>query len=626
MYKDGNTISIDLLYDTPTEERNGLEVLVYLKSDYDVERFCQAIKSQLTYFENLFIINSSDNYHIENLEREFNSFKIKRFNHFQVNSLYSHGVDLILGKVRYPLRADNLSKSYPSNVWRYPISLCFEVGDLEITPNREEILYSKKNIEKIEEVLDAAVEELEGYIEGHLNKDYTDFEEYLKAIKTNYSMQIFDNVFVEIDKKKRRYTLDGVYYKPEDFIYCRDFIFNRALIDFSYTVEYGKITGIRAGVTNVEHLKRRIDNGNVFICDISNLKVVAKDYLRQEIRNAKILSTFPTVSYYIKKYLTKYRQSIHHYDEYKYSYLAFRRIILEAKKSVAKLKVFSDKTVPKSFIQERNAAIAKRKAEGALNKRKLSHLEINMYALRFSNRGRERYASEAVPMFLDKINTQTKRLNIYAEKDNEKLRNLYGILSDLLREVRVYEVAPTKMKLLADVNSCVKLEDFLNVEYKLIRKIATARLIKDSLPQLKELYSIKNLGDLSVKLEKVVKTLHEYKTSYYKENMNKEEEQLSLEIFELCKQRNYFDEEIRGLLQENKKMLDNAKFLVHLTNEERGRSWIKELPKERMEFIVDYIILKKFFRPNASIIESFRKAEKSNDVTPTPEEGEEEAF
>jgi len=73
-------------------------------------------------------------------------------------------------------------------------------------------------------------------------------------------------------------------------------------------------------------------------------------------------------------------------------------------------------------------------------------------------------------------------------------------------------------------------------------------------------------------------------------------------------------------------MLDNAKFLVYLASEEKGRTWNKVLPKERMEFIVDYVILKKFFRPNASIIETFRKAEKSNDVTPEPVEDEEEAF
>ena len=54
MYKDGNHIKIDELFSVPTEERDGLEVMVYVK-DADVVEFRRAMKNQLVYFENLYI-------------------------------------------------------------------------------------------------------------------------------------------------------------------------------------------------------------------------------------------------------------------------------------------------------------------------------------------------------------------------------------------------------------------------------------------------------------------------------------------------------------------------------------------------------------------------------------------
>ena len=107
MYKDGNSISIDLLYKGTTNNPNGVSITVPIKNSTDVENFVDAIREQLGFFENLYVdVSNYDNssYYYQNIKNKvetFNKSVIKRFNNFSINTSKNpdSGIKLLLGKV-----------------------------------------------------------------------------------------------------------------------------------------------------------------------------------------------------------------------------------------------------------------------------------------------------------------------------------------------------------------------------------------------------------------------------------------------------------------------------------------------------------------------------------------------
>ena len=74
----------------------------------------------------------------------------------------------------------------------YPISVNFEIGDLEVTPNREQILYSKTNVDKICKKLDAVQDELDEIINSQIKTDFTDYNEYINVLENSNTNEFKD--------------------------------------------------------------------------------------------------------------------------------------------------------------------------------------------------------------------------------------------------------------------------------------------------------------------------------------------------------------------------------------------------------------------------------------------------
>jgi hypothetical protein len=136
MYEGEDTNTIDLLYETPTTEHNGVKVIVPVKY-HDARDFREKIPQQLAYFESVY-------FDVEGID---NNFTIHRHELFQfspmANDNYLH---ICLDNVYYPM---DFSKLGIDSIY-LPIGLRFSLTDgLFPTPNRESIRYTKEAKEVI---------------------------------------------------------------------------------------------------------------------------------------------------------------------------------------------------------------------------------------------------------------------------------------------------------------------------------------------------------------------------------------------------------------------------------------------------------------------------------------------
>lgn len=216
MLKSGNNINIDLLSSTKTEEPNGVEVSIQIDFCKDYVNLLYT----LVYFPNIYIKDNTKCKY-SSIE-EFNNCKIRKGKYYACNTEMSYSnydwkrvssLGIVLGNVLYPLKKTMLDTSILQKITDIEgliknVNLLFEVGELEVTPNREEILYSSKNIKTIEKRVNEALEELTADVKSIISKDYDDILDYVRVTS--------EYIYVDLVNKNtdsKTYNLSGYYHR-----------------------------------------------------------------------------------------------------------------------------------------------------------------------------------------------------------------------------------------------------------------------------------------------------------------------------------------------------------------------------------------------------------------------------
>lgn len=209
MTKNGNSITTNLMMQVPTDEKNGVEITI--KNITDVTKYIRAL-DYIIFFPNVYIdINNNSSCN--------NDVKFKRYKYFAAADIrIDHKI--LLGNVLYHLDVSQLSidaRRFIGRINYSGIVIKFDIGELNITPNRENIIYTKETIAKIEDRIFKAKEEIESLAIKKSPKDITNLLNFYKIVNNGVIYNpVEDNITINSKECKAWRDKYYVYYLKSD--------------------------------------------------------------------------------------------------------------------------------------------------------------------------------------------------------------------------------------------------------------------------------------------------------------------------------------------------------------------------------------------------------------------------
>lgn len=292
MVKSGNSITTNLLMEKDTEEKNGVEVSI--KGIINFYSYNKALQ-YIIFFPNIYVHGASD---ADNI----NSAKLKRFKYFAASSI---PVDskLLLGNVLYPIQYKLFSRDIQDfifNISATGIVVKFDIGELDVTPNRENIIYTTETIKKIEDRIRKAREELNTLVSNKVNRDYNDIFEYNTVINSTIkydpiSDEVRNSGVIYYKILLRELKSNSVKYKGEDLSKYASVITSLAqseLPNFKCVIYDDKIYSNKRLLYSIYRCKTLSYDKIIILDSNAKLSPTVKAYLRKKYNKYTVLTEF----------------------------------------------------------------------------------------------------------------------------------------------------------------------------------------------------------------------------------------------------------------------------------------------------------------------------------------------
>lgn len=472
MYKDNETLNIDLLNTTDTEYENGVEVEVLIKNAcYKKRNIINGLYS-LTYFEQIYV--DSDVSWLGEYVEHFNNREIHEFDTFNVCSLDAvDGIKILMGNVLYDYKK-------PAELCEFSnlnIAIKFDIGDLDITPNREDIRYSNKTVESLNNKLSKVVSELNKIVEQSTKEDFNSLWELNCRLSqyyyyvTLYKFKDYDNRFsiseTYLYKKglKTNYTLNGKKL-PENVIkYYK--VISRSIIDNALIYNYDSYT-----FRVPKHIELSFLYRKSLILTEDYYKPLTKQYIRDVllkdentiiIKSSKLkyllYNTFFTfINWLGEDYNKNNKENI---------YECVRIIYNDICERFKDVKTFNNSDVPQDWIASHKPV----KSNTDSGRR-----DLVLYRYVYNRRGDVSFDSEStLDCYLRSNNTI-----VYGEKGAEELSFMFKVL-EAMNENNVVFVGTAKSNILKlrAVTKFIPIETYLFKQNTYFKKIFTIKYAID---------------------------------------------------------------------------------------------------------------------------------------------------
>lgn len=277
----GGNPTFALMNETQTSEPNGIKVSISVNA-YDINRFKAEAFKVYEYFKIKPNFVGAEKLVFNNPE------KILSGDNWYFDDNSSNNL-IIMGQIAYPLDASQLSNNNDNNKYRRfaeysdGLRIFVNIGDVDITPSRESLSYSKETKDNICKIIDQIVSDIKTKIEQEIKSQPTLFKARMKYIQMSdqcnsiknameslqnsivwNDIKLFDNAIGEYIDIKNKITCNklskGNYRKKIDTEY------NVERFYFSKTIKFVIDNLTRGGVSRLkQYMKEKGDSMHCYI-------------------------------------------------------------------------------------------------------------------------------------------------------------------------------------------------------------------------------------------------------------------------------------------------------------------------------------------------------------------------
>ena len=556
MYEGEEVNTIDLLYEAPTTQRNGVKIIVPVNS-YDRRSFMDKIKEQLAYFENVYF----------NVDGVDNDFTIIRHDHFQWSPLASNSnLHICLDNVYYPLDFGKLG----IDTMYFPVALRFSLTDgLFPTPNRESLRYTKE----AKDVIMMKLRSVSDFFIEKYNETVKDTDDILTAMNhfrsSQRSIKTFSNdnttwdVSCFIKHSTTKFVspkVNGLHYHTVDYYNrIREYLLGE------YNMKNEIYRGKLCKASSYTRISEKL-NSVIYIYS-DKLSGIKKEYL-------KSLNKLGHTEYIIKKEkfykLGNAKLALGGYENYykildlgKFPKEEWRNVIKEFQKFV---KTVSSKfinldtlEVPQAFIDSRKKLVfnasggpkeRRKKLEGEITGKVASALERTVYGQH----------SKFVSTVYQMKNAHSKPyLMVYG---NTTHQNTFDKMFSAFPPYSTKFIALSERELKRleeiDLHNWIHIDKFMEGNHIVFKRAATAHLINEFIREYREVFERdERMNDISTDLYGKMKQLSNYQKKYHLSG----DHTLYESIIKIAQENNLFDLSIYSVYNEVKALFEKLPFI-----------------------------------------------------------------
>jgi hypothetical protein len=589
MYEGEETNSIDLLYEKPTAERNGVKITIPVKYG-DTYDFKNKIKEQLAYFESVYF----------NVEGIDNKFKIHRAEHYQVSDLCSDSyLHVCLDNVYYPLDLTKLDlidkKGNKLNRLSSNIGLRFSLTDgLFPTPNRESLRYTQEAKQIIKKKVELIADELMvKYNESIVDTDnvravidyYSNSNRHIKNHNGD-EWEISGLLGFSSIPQRTPTLLNAKFFTAEQVYKLRDYLLNEYEGKYELSSYRSRLSECKSHWDQDIRLSN-INRGTKIAVYEGAFPERKRRYIKELwqkqsvkfIRKSKPFTLFSkskdwtTNSYYsnpdMRCYYDLLKLNQRHKSHWRAIITEFQALQAGLTNSFVDLDAID---VPEAWIVADKLKNYKPKPKAAKNGKIKEKGDVNVKQATSPERETGSNA-KFVPMVFDgKTLHKRKMLTVYAkEEQRTSLDHLFGLFKKVENEIAFVIMSDREIKVLEmyGLHNFMPLDTFLKGHNKPFKRMMTAKLIHMFKGLYSKVFDTRNaLEEVNSGLKQDLEEMYEYQEKMIWSYIKETNTELKLEEY-ACKH-NLYDLEMFTKLIRTDKLLSKHPFIKKLCNKMSG--------------------------------------------------------